>query len=365
MKKNYKYNFAVVIGRFQPLHNEHCRLITHALDIAENVIIVIGSSYSPRTLRNPFTHTERERMIKDVFLSREYDQYRFRFIYQEDHIYNYQKWFNEIYSRVNSIVADYENKNIVYVGCKKDHTSSYLDEIRQHGNNVVLFDNNNKINSTDIRNYYFEDYGFYGNKIDKNVPKYVAEYLNKFYDNSHYKKLSEEYWAVLDSKDMWKDSPYTPTFITTDACVIYKNKILLITRAGNIGNGLLALPGGYLEPHESIIDGTIRELHEETNLDISSICIHETNGNKLNSKYIEKLKNHIKETHVFDYPMRSDRGRIVTHASLIDISGFDFLPKVMASSDASHVAWYDVNNLKRQDFFEDHYDMIQYLLARN
>jgi bifunctional NMN adenylyltransferase/nudix hydrolase len=54
-----RYKLAILIGRYEPAHKGHFRNIAHASQIAENVHILIGSSYQPRTIKNPFTASER------------------------------------------------------------------------------------------------------------------------------------------------------------------------------------------------------------------------------------------------------------------------------------------------------------------
>ncbi len=60
-----KYNVAVVIGRFQPVHNAHLNLIRKGLEAADYLIIVLGSANSPRDIKNPWTVKERQAMIID------------------------------------------------------------------------------------------------------------------------------------------------------------------------------------------------------------------------------------------------------------------------------------------------------------
>lgn len=54
----------LVLGRFQPLHNGHARMIKKASDKVDELIIGIGSSNKSRTYKNPFTFDEREFMIR-------------------------------------------------------------------------------------------------------------------------------------------------------------------------------------------------------------------------------------------------------------------------------------------------------------
>ena len=48
------YDTAILIGRFQPLHNGHLALLRDALCAARQVIVVLGSAGCTFT-RNPFT----------------------------------------------------------------------------------------------------------------------------------------------------------------------------------------------------------------------------------------------------------------------------------------------------------------------
>jgi len=64
-----KFPYAVVIGRFQPVHFGHQRLIEEGLRAAERVIVVVGSDRKPRSVKNPFTFDERERMVRSCLRS--------------------------------------------------------------------------------------------------------------------------------------------------------------------------------------------------------------------------------------------------------------------------------------------------------
>lgn len=55
---------ALIVGRFQPFHFGHQKLIEWAANDVNFLIIGIGSSQESYTLRNPFTASERRRMIE-------------------------------------------------------------------------------------------------------------------------------------------------------------------------------------------------------------------------------------------------------------------------------------------------------------
>ena len=60
------YETLVLIGRFQPLHNAHLEIIKRCTALTKQLVVIVGSSFQPRTYKNPFTFAERERMIKDA-----------------------------------------------------------------------------------------------------------------------------------------------------------------------------------------------------------------------------------------------------------------------------------------------------------
>lgn len=57
---------ALIIGRFQPLHLGHVKVIEEAAREYDEIIIGIGSSQESHTLKNPFTAGERIMMIKNA-----------------------------------------------------------------------------------------------------------------------------------------------------------------------------------------------------------------------------------------------------------------------------------------------------------
>lgn len=60
-----------------------------------------------------------------------------------------------------------------------------------------------------------------------------------------------------------------PTTLTNMCMIVDKDRVLTIDREDLVWPGL-AFPGGHIEKHESFHDSVIREVKEETNLDIVS-----------------------------------------------------------------------------------------------
>ncbi|TYP79523.1 adenylyltransferase/cytidyltransferase family protein [Paenibacillus methanolicus] len=61
------FQFGFIIGRFQPVHRGHEKLIDAALAIAERVLVVIGSAQESGTARNPFAANEREQWLRRIY----------------------------------------------------------------------------------------------------------------------------------------------------------------------------------------------------------------------------------------------------------------------------------------------------------
>jgi bifunctional NMN adenylyltransferase/nudix hydrolase len=154
--------------------------------------------------------------------------------------------------------------------------------------------------------------------------------------------------VITRYKASWSGVPYPITFVTTDAVVICKGHILLVQRGRNPGKGLFALPGGFINQNETLERCALRELKEETKIDVPTAI----------------LKNSIKKVKVFDDPIRDPRGRFITHAHLILLDQKD-LPEVKGSDDASDARWISYSDTDRYSniFYADHYQIIKNFLA--
>lgn len=61
-----RFDLAVVVGRFCPVHNGHVNLFSTALSHAKRLLILVGSSQEYGTLRNPFRIETRINAIKEL-----------------------------------------------------------------------------------------------------------------------------------------------------------------------------------------------------------------------------------------------------------------------------------------------------------
>ena len=330
-----EYDVAVFIGRFQPFHKGHEDVIKEALKRANKVIILIGSSFAPRSYRNPFTYIERLNMIKNSF---SYDDAaRLNINPLMDYPYNDNQWVEEIQFVVNEYSSD--NQKIALIGHSKDHTSYYLKMFPQWDSiNVSMI---NCVDATTIRQSYFSHVPVW----TEFSPKGTKDFLDKFYQSAEYKDIVAEYDFIENYKRSWSHAPYAPIFVTVDACVVQSGHVLLVKRKARPGKGTLALPGGFVNSSEKLVDAMIRELKEETKIKVPAPV----------------LRGNIICNHVYDEPHRSSRGRTITHAFLINLKGDKQLPKIIGSDDAEKAMWIALSSLKSENFFEDHFGIINHL----
>lgn len=333
-KSNFTCDYLVFIGRFQPFHLGHKTVIEAALTQAKQVIILIGSANLPRSIRNSFSVQERTQMIKGAF--NEVDAKRIYCVPLDDALYNDNKWLANVQAGVKSITNNL-TADIGLIGHSKDASSYYLSLFPTwQAVSVPNFDN---LSATPIR----EGYLLGAMPLPEKVPQSTLDVLAEFKKTDAYKALQEEAWFIDSYKKQWQSAPYPPTFMTVDAVVVQSGHILLVERRSQPGKGLWALPGGFIDKKETLIDACIRELREETHLKVPDPVLR---GSR-HSQY------------TFDNPYRSARGRTITQAFYFilknDPTG---LPKVKGGDDAKKAFWLPLAELKAEQLFEDHYAII-------
>jgi len=332
-----KYKLAVYIGRFQPFHNGHEYVVKEALKVAERVLILVGSANTAISTKNPFTFEERENMIMQAENLRGFN---IAIEALNDHTYEYNQWVTD----VQEIVLEYETDKVCLVGHTKDDSSYYLKTFPQW--DFVEVENWGNINATDIRTAMFKGRSA---KIKGYVDgQMFGSFLYQWANSKTCAKLAIEFEYIMKYQEMWANSPFPPTFNTVDAIVIQSGHILLIKRGGMPGTGLWAMPGGFIDQTESLLDACIRELREETKLKVP----------------VPVLKGSIKANKYFDGVNRSTRGRTITQAFLFQLDNAQGLPKVKGSDDAMFAKWIpltDFYNMESQ-MYEDHYHIIRNMI---
>lgn len=130
--------------------------------------------------------------------------------------------------------------------------------------------------------------------------------------------------------------------VTTDCVIFFKEnsgteKILLIKREKDPYKDLWALPGGFLEEEEPLDVGAIRELKEETGLQV----------------------NEVRQLKAFGDPGRDPRGRTISIAFWGEVFSEE---KVKGSDDAADAQWFDLKSLP--DLAFDHKQIVEFAVKR-
>jgi bifunctional NMN adenylyltransferase/nudix hydrolase len=310
------HDTAVLIGRFQPYHNGHAALLSKAFATAPRVVVVLGSAFAAPSPRNAFTAEEREEMIRDTLSAQEND--RLRFHAQRD-VWDAVRWARDVQAAIDAL----EPGRVALVGYHKDASSSYLQTFPEW--DLVDTGRLGPLDATPLREQILSnaDWQEVERSLSECVPDATLAWLSRWAQGNIRQILSEDRQAILDCQDTWGTGP----FVTVDAVVSTLGHVLLIRRGKKPGQRLLALPGGFLDPHESLEAGARRELLEETGLDLSGLSA-------------------VREQ-VFSHPGRSQRGRILTHAFLF-APHWASLPDVAGDDDAV--------------FFADHWHILEQLL---
>lgn len=344
------FDFLVFIGRFQPFHLGHLAVIQAGMAQAKQMIILCGSAHQPPSVRNPWTITEREAMIRSSF--NKLDNERLHIVPLMDNVYNDESWVRNVQATVNGLVTahhsvPHKQPSIGLIGHSKDQSSYYLNLFPQW--RAVQVENFNSISATPIRERIFSDSGedYIAANTAQELPKPVKEQLKAFCATDTYRELKEEQHFVNKYKSAWANAPYQPTFVTVDAVVVQSGHVLLVKRKARPGKGLFALPGGFVGANEKLVDACLRELKEETRLKVPAPV----------------LKGSIKRQQVFDDPHRSERGRTITHSYYIELEPSQQLPKVKGGDDAKHALWVPLADINPGNLFEDHYFIIREMIG--
>jgi bifunctional NMN adenylyltransferase/nudix hydrolase len=335
----------IIIGRFQPVHEMHLKyLFKPALEECDHVLVLLGSSFTARNIKNPWTSSERTNMILGsvgtTLGTSQVGKLHFRAV--KDYPYSDNRWCYQIQHLVNEWAKNYpSNSEVTLYGSFKDDSSYYLDLFPQWSNSLLDVIEE-EFSSTLIRDNLFSDIHLEG------ITQSTREALYEWCLTPEGERISNEYEFVQRYKEQFESLPYPPIFQTVDNVVLWRGHVLLIKRRSHPGKGLWALPGGFLDANERIKDAAIRELQEETRIKFRP-------HPNASIKKLQPDSSWITEQRTFDYPGRSLRGRTITTAFLWVIPEHLEI-QIEAGSDAAKVQWFELYEVlsDKHPLFEDH-----------
>ncbi len=129
---------------------------------------------------------------------------------------------------------------------------------------------------------------------------------------------------------------YPRPAVTADVVLLSGDHVLLIKRGSAPFQGGWALPGGFMDIHETLADAALRELAEETG--VSGVAVRQLGA--------------------FDAPDRDPRGRTISVVFLAEAAD---RPEPNAGDDAAEARWHPLDHLPPMAF--DHDEIIACALA--
>lgn len=115
---------------------------------------------------------------------------------------------------------------------------------------------------------------------------------------------------------------YPRPMLTADCIVMRGDEVLLVRRGREPYKGCWALPGGFMEMDETIERCAVRELQEETGIEVG--------------------QGQLRLVGVFSAPGRDPRGRTVTAAYAVEVPAGT---EAIAGDDAADVRWWPLVQL--------------------
>lgn len=132
-------------------------------------------------------------------------------------------------------------------------------------------------------------------------------------------------------------------FLAVSAAIIRDGRVLIIRRASGIATGIYTLPGGVVEAGETLAQAAIREVREETAIEIEPIALAG-----------------FRETILHDKNGKASRHFVILCFAARWLSG----EPVPDLSEVSEAVWRDPNELKSLETTDGLQEIVREAMAR-
>lgn len=323
---------AVCIARLQPLQRRHLEALETLVRRYARVFVVCGGSVQPPSLVNPWSVDERREMLRLALPAAT----NLALLPVADCWYDDGRWAAAVRNAVAQEWAGAGGGAPPRVDCfglerlGAAAWSRYFDDWHACEPDAAPF-----VDALPEALLGADP----GPALDGHVPPSLHEWLRATLAGGPRPDLRRELEFTQRYRAAWATAPFPAVFVTVDALVTHGDRVLLVRRGHRPGKGLLALPGGFIDVAEPLCASALRELHEETGLVLPvTACAG---------------------VRVFDNPLRSLRGRTITHLHRFPLAGAGAPPDVRGGDDAADALWLPRSMLTPAAFFEDHYAMLQ------
>jgi len=331
-----QFDLAVLIGGFEPFDAGQEAAVQAALAAARRAVVLVGSHGAARSLRHPWTSEERGAMLRAAF--NESENAHLEVLPVRDRLYNAHQWLRNVQAALGSVQPTARVVQVALPGRRAPLQPDWS----------VL-----QANPLQAPDFWGVRRGVFGDAADiaaleARLPPSTVAFLRRFRASAEFEALAEELRTIERFRDSWRQAPYPPVLVTTDAVVACAGHLLLVQRGHAPGKGLWALPGGFLDQDETLLEGCLRELREETGLPLAQAVLEAA----------------LCGDRVFDAPHRSLRGRTITHAYAFALRDGE-LPSVAGGDDAVDARWVPLARFHAMEaqMFEDHYHIARFFLG--
>lgn len=369
-------SLGVFIGRFQFYHAGHHHVIVNALDHVQHLLVLVGSANQPRGTVNPFTVQERIEMIRSCLSDQQLS--RVSLVGLEDSKDSVQDWVHSVHDHAQVVWGQLHGPTALratLVGHAKDHSSYYLRLFPGWASldiHALPGHEGEVLSATGLRQSLLGPPSLWQDLLEKDpgvdkarfihqAPSHARRFalswlssappgvlgptiplLRGFVLGEHFDDICREAAFAAHFRYAWRHSPYPPIFVTSDPVVFHGDHVLMVRRADYPGRGQWALPGGFVEEDEPLLEACLRELAEETALGMSR----------------DQLASRLFFQKCYDNPRRSVRGRVITHAYGFALDPSTPRPSCQFNDESLGLAWIHIAALRRQECFEDHFSIV-------
>jgi bifunctional NMN adenylyltransferase/nudix hydrolase len=325
-----EFDAVVVAARFQPLHAGHLAAIHAARARAPRVLVVVLGADCAPTLKTPWSTAERLAALADALPACP----AIDILTVRDVPYDVARWSRALDAAVGALLPS--STRIALVA---DPAPAGLWPRRWIR---TTRDAGFAAGEAALRDELLWGPETEWARLEPRLPLSQTDALRRWHDGPQGLRLRDEAAFIRAFRARWASAPYPPVFVTVDAVVVWRGELLLIQRGRAPGRDLWALPGGFLDQHETLEAAARREVAEETGLELAVASAV--------------------STRVFDEPGRSLRGRTLTHAFHFALDDARPRPLVEGADDARAAAWFPCTALAPETLFEDHYAILQVVL---
>lgn len=343
--KNYIY--AVFIGRFQPFHKGHLHNIKKGLEIAHNIIIIIGSSYRAPSITNPFSFSIRKQMIIADLLYVKINIKRIIIISAQDWIYNDKKWKEEIELKIKKYT---KNKNsVIIIGHQKNNDNFYLKNFEWK---YIDFNNYRKLNATNFRKKFFSKNQINTKyMISNSINKGSAKILKKFKSKPIFFVLKKEYIESEKNKKSYGTYKCKIQIVNNRILFVYRHKLLLIKYRNQINKKLWSLPKGKIKINKNKVN----------------IFFYNAKNKKIILKSLYNKKDSIHNL-IFNCPEQIMNLKIKTKINFIIMSKNNYYLQDLLKLETQNIGkWFNtltVYKKMQSKLINDQYQIIKYIFNK-